>query len=134
MNYKYTIKKNTNIRPISENQDVDVLFKIPKETFDKFDNYKSNGQSVLLQEIKNILKKTFPTTEKISAWGKVILVKTKNGTRNIELLPAYEMENSKFKIPNSENGGSWEIFDPRVDMEKINKSNNKTNGLTKKVV
>jgi hypothetical protein len=127
-------KKNTNIRPLVENQDVDVLFKIPKETFDKFNTYDTNGQSALLQEIRNILKDTYTTTEKISGWGKVVLIKTANGTHNIELLPAYELENGTFKIPNSENGGSWEIFNPKKDIDQINKSNNKTNGLTKKII
>jgi hypothetical protein len=58
-------KKNTNIRPLVKNQDVDVLFKIPKETFDKFNNYDSNGQSALLQEIRSILKDTYTTTKKL---------------------------------------------------------------------
>lgn len=127
-------RKNTSIRPLTEDQDVDVLFKIPKETFEKFDSYKSNGQSALLQEIRNILRDTFTTTEKISGWGKVVLVKTNDGTHNIELLPAYELENGKFKIPNSENNGYWEEFDPREDIDNINRSNKKTGGLTKKVI
>jgi len=127
-------KKNTNIRPITKMQDVDVLFKIPKETFEKFDNYENNGQSALLQEIRNILKETFTTTEEIKGWGKIVLVKTTDGTHNIELLPAYELSNGKFKIPNSENSGNWEVFDPRRDIEEINQSNNKTNGLTKTVI
>lgn len=124
-------KKKTNIRPMDKMQDVDVLFKIPKETFEKFDNYESNGQSALLQEIRNTLNKTFTTTSKISGWGKVVLVNTVDGTHNIEVLPAYELTDKTFKIPNSENGGSWEIFDPREDINNFQDSNQQVNGLVK---
>ena len=124
-------KKKTNIRPMDKMQDVDVLFKIPKETFEKFDNYESNGQSALLQEIRNTLNNTFTTTSKISGWGKVVLVNTVDGTHNIEVLPAYELTDKTFKIPNSENGGSWEIFDPREDINNFQDSNQQVNGLVK---
>lgn len=62
-------KTKTNVRPLSEDQDVDVLFKIPEETFKKFYQYQSNGQSALLQEIRNFLNEKFSTTEEIRAWG-----------------------------------------------------------------
>jgi len=126
-------KKKTNIRPMNNMQDVDVLFKIPKEIFEKFDNYKSNGQSALLQEIRSILSKTFTTTDKISGWGKVVLVKTIDRTHNIEVLPAIELENKTFKIPNSENDGKWEIFDPREDINNFQDSDKRVDGLVKVV-
>ena len=123
-------KTKTNVRPLSAMQDVDVLFKIPKETFDKFDSYESNGQSALLDEIKNILKEKYSTIDKISAWGKVVLVKFSENHHNIEVLPAFELDNGKFKIPNTEDGGYWEIFDPRKQVSEFQVSNDKTNGLT----
>ena len=123
-------KTKTNIRPLTDMQDVDVLFKIPQETFDKFNDYKGNGQSALLQEIKDILKKTYSTTEKVSGWGKVVLVKMSEGKHNVEVLPALENEDSTFTIPNSADGGSWENFDPRKQIEEFRTSNNNTNGLT----
>ena len=123
-------KTKTNIRPISEMQDVDVLFKITQETFDKFNNYDSNGQSALLQEIKDVLKNTYSTTDKISGWGKVVLVKMADGSHNIEVLPALENEDGTFTIPETANGGSWENFDPRKQVDEFTTSNSDTNGLT----
>jgi hypothetical protein len=120
----------TNVRPLTPNHDVDVLFKIPKETYERFKNYQSNGPSSLLQEIKDHLKEKYTTTDKIKAWGKVVLVQFTNNTHNVELLPAYEEEDGTFTIPNSENGGSWEKFDPRKQVNLFQKSNNTTNGLT----
>lgn len=123
-------KTKTNVRPLTEEQDVDVLFKIPQETFDKFDNYENNGQSALLQEVKDYLKEKYTTTDKISGWSKVVLVKFSEGYHNVEVLPALEKEDGTFLIPNSENGGSWEDFDPHKQVEEFQTSNGSTNGLT----
>lgn len=127
----YSKKKNTAIRPISEDQDVDVLFKIPEEIFKKYVEYQSGGQSALLQKIREILLESkYSLSEKPKAWGKVILIKTADGAHNVELLPAYEKEDGTFIIPNSEDGGSWEIFDPRAELLKFQISNQNTSGLT----
>lgn len=123
-------KTKTNVRPLTEDQDVDVLFKISQETFDKFDEYESNGQSALLQEVRNILKEKYTTTDKINGWGKVVLVQFTEGCHNIEVLPALEQENGTFLIPNSENDGSWDTFDPRKQYEEFKTSNGTTKKLT----
>lgn len=123
-------KTKTNVRPLTADQDVDVLFKIPKETYDRYKAYESNGPAALLQEIRNILKEKYSTTETIKAWGKIVLVQFADGCHNVELLPAYEQENKTFIIPNSENGGSWENFDPRGQIDKFCNSNGITDGLT----
>lgn len=127
----YAKSKNTAIRPMSPNQDVDVLFKIPEEVFNQYSAYKIGGQSALLQKIREILLESrYALGEEPRAWGKVILVKTADGTHNIELLPAYEQEDGTFIIPNSEDSGSWDRFDPRAEIERFRKSNEQTNGLT----
>ena len=102
-----------------------------KITFKKYDGYKSNGQCALLQEIKDVLKEKYTTTDKIKAWGKVVLVQFAENHHNVELLPALEKEDGTFLIPNSENGGSWDYFDPRMEIDKFNESNKATSGLTR---
>ncbi len=123
-------KTKTNTRPLSEEQDIDVIFKIPEETYEKFKNYEGNGPSALLQEVKEILKKTYTTTDEIKGWGKVVLVKFADNTHNVEVLPAFELEDKTFIIPNSENGGSWDSFNPREQVDTFQLSNGKTNSLT----
>ena len=39
--------------------DIDMLVQLPAETYQKFNAYSSNGQSALLQEVKNVLAKTY---------------------------------------------------------------------------
>lgn len=126
-------KTKTNVRPLTEDQDVDVLFKIPQSTYDKFDKYESNGQAALLQEVRNILKEKYTTTDTIKAWGKVVFVQFQENHHNVELLPALEQDDGAFLIPNSENGGSWETFDPRAEVERFQTSNESTNGLTREL-
>mgnify|MGYP001580339203 CR=1 FL=1 len=122
--------KKTNIRPP---RDVDALFIMPPEKFDQYDDNQSNGQSQLLQDVKGVLSEKFTTTEKIKAWGKVVLVKFSDGTHDVELLPAWELEDGTFTIPSSENGGSWENWNPRAGIKRIKDSDAKT-GKTKKLI
>lgn len=122
--------KRTHIRPPG---DVDLLFKIPLETFSQYDSHPWNGQAALLQRVRSILSKEYKTTEKITAWGKVVLVQFADGTHNVEVLPAYEID-GVFKIPNSEDGGSWEDFDARYELNLIADSHAKTGGKTRKLI
>lgn len=123
-------KTKTNTRPLSEDQDVDVLFKIPEETYNRFKEHKTNGPSALLQEIKEKLKETYTTTDKIKAWGKIVLVAFSENKHNVEVLPAFENKDGSFIIPNSENDGSWDKFNPRKQVDSFQSSNSTTNGLT----
>jgi len=121
--------KHTHIRPA---RDVDVIFYMPDDKFNQYDDNQSNGQSQLLQDIKKILKEKYPDTP-IKAFGKVVVLEFADTKHNIELLPAWENSDKTFTIPNSENGGSWERFDPRNEIEKIKKSDEKT-GQTKMLI
>ena len=117
--------KRTNIRPP---RDVDVLFIIPGDKFEQYDDNATNGQSQLLQDVKNILAEKYTTTEEIKAWGKVVLIKFADGTHNVELLPAWENEavEGTFLVPNSADGGAWDEWDPRAEIKKIKDSDAQT--------
>ena len=112
--------KKTNVRPP---RDVDVIFMMPPDLYGKYHDNTSNAQSKLLQDVRKILGEKYTTTEKISGWGKVLLIEFSDGTHDVELLPAWEKENSTFIIPNSEDGGHWEVWDPRSEIKKIDDSN-----------
>lgn len=122
-------RTKTNVRPIDYKQDVDVLFKIPLYAYNKY----KNNPAGLLQEIRNVLKDKYSTTDRISAWGKVVLVKFSENHHNIELLPALEKEDGTFEIPNTSSDGSWENFNPREQMEAFCESNTQTSNLTREL-
>jgi len=118
--------KRTNIRPPD---DVDLLFKIPAEVYSQYED----SPGALLQRIRKAIGKHYTTTEKISAWGKVVLVKFSDGKHNIELLPGLG-EGGVFLIPNTEDGGGWESFDVGSDMAIVNDSDVRTSGKTRKLI
>ena len=126
-------KTRTNIRPLASNQDVDVIFKIPDDTYERFKTYDGNGPSALLQEIREYLKEKYTTTE-IKAWVNVVLVQFADNTHNVEVLPAHEESSGFFTIPNSSDGGHWDKFNPRDEIDSFLTSNVKTNGLTSDIV
>jgi len=118
--------KDTMIRPA---RDVDVIFKMPFEKYKEYDDNKTNSQSQLLQDIKKILEEKYPDTP-IKANEKIVAVQFADGTHDVEVVPAWELKNGSFRIPNSANGGSWEDYDYRKDIQKIKDSESKT-GQTK---
>ena len=122
--------KRTQIRPVS---DIDLLFKIPKEVLDQYQDHQTNGPAALLQRVRAILRAKYVTTDKVASWGKVVLVEFPEGKHNIELLPAFELGDGKFLIPNSEGGGSWDTFDPRYEMKLVSESNQRT-GITRTLI
>lgn len=127
----WSYRKDTNIRPITESHDVDVLIRLPIEVYEQYNSHQSNWQSNLIQKIKEILKDSYTTTDRIKWWWKVILVAFKDGTHNVELLPAFEQGDWSFIIPNSEAWWSWEIFNPKAELGKFFESNKETSGLTR---
>jgi hypothetical protein len=118
--------KGTNIRPPG---DIDLLFKIPLETYIQYEH----APGALLQRVRKIIGDHYTTTEKISAWGKVVLVKFTDRAHDVELLPAFEIDGI-FMIPNTENGGSWESFDVRADLAVVKDSSLATGGKTRQLV
>lgn len=121
--------KHTHIRPA---RDIDVIFIMPPEKFNQYDDNQSNCQSQLLQDIKKILEEKYLNTP-IRAYEKVVVLEFADTKHDVELLPAWENDDGTFKIPNSANGGSWENWDPRMEIKNVSDSDAKT-GKTRAVV
>lgn len=115
--------KATHIRPP---RDIDVLFKMLASEFERFDTLAGNKQSQLLQEIRSILKDKYTTTEVIKAFRKVVVIEFADDTHDVELLPAWQLTDGTFRIPDTENGGSWQVYDPATEIRYIRESSKKT--------
>lgn len=105
--------------------DFDILFQLPYETYVKFNSYSSNGQSALLQEVKLKIEKTYPRT-RLKADGQIITISFEDGLE-FELLPAFINKDGSYTYPNSNNGGSWKITDPKSEQNAISEMNAKCN-------
>lgn len=111
---------------VNGNSDLDILFDLPSEIYTKYNNYEINGQSALLQDVKSVLKEKYPNTD-IRGDGQVVVIDFNKYT--IELVPAFKQSDSRFKYPDTHDGGSWKITDPLSEQAECldceNKSNNK---------
>ena len=116
--------KNTAIAPPS---DIDVIFKIPGAKFEKYDTMPGNGQSKLLQDVRYILLERYPTTI-IKSDRNVVFVNFNSYA--VEVVPAFELTNGNFYMPDSYGNGSWKTSSPKSEKDVIVLSNKKTNGNT----
>lgn len=113
---RYTAIKNIS--------DLDMIYMLPASQWDRF---KDGRQSVLLQEIKNVLKDVgnFSRTE-IWGDGQVVVISFSN--HDIEVLPAFEQDDGSFKYPDSNSGGSWPITKPRLEIAAVSDIDKAKNG------
>ena len=112
--------------------DIDIIVQLPYSTYKKFNNYKVNGQSALLQEVKCILQKTY-STSRVRADGQVIDIDFNDGI-SFEIVPAFiNKDELSFTYPDTNNGGSWKITNPRSEIVAINKLNADTNKNLKRL-
>lgn len=114
---------------IGSTSDVDMIFWLPVAYYNTYSAYIGNGQSSLLQLFRNALQKTYNTTQ-IGADGQVVVVSFTDGV-TFEILPAFENTNDSFTYPDSNNGGSWKVTNPRPEIAEINRVDKEYNGNLK---
>ena len=115
--------RNTAIQGIS---DLDMIFQLPFNLYQKYNGYSGNGQSALLQEVKRSIEKTYSTTS-IRADGQVILVPLTDGI-TFEVMPAFINNDDRYTYPDANNGGRWRTTNPKPEIEAIRNRNNTCNG------
>lgn len=111
--------------------DIDIIVQLPYSTYEKFNAYKSNGQSALLQEVKGVLQKTYSTSY-VKGDGQVIGINFSDGI-NFEIVPAFINTDGSYTYPDSNNGGSWRITDPKKEIDAMNSRNKDTNKNLKRL-
>lgn len=112
--------------------DLDVLFELPESEYDHFSNIYGNGQSRLLQAVKNAVLTTYPNTN-IKGDGQVVVVKFSDGMR-FEILPAFRNNSiwgwdGTYKYPDTHMGGNWMTTNPKAEQEAMKEKNSSSNGL-----
>jgi hypothetical protein len=97
--------------------DLDIIFVLPKAIYIRHANYRYNGQSALLQSVKNSIRKTYPKTT-ISGDGQVVVVSFLDGMK-FEVVPVFEKKDGSFIYPDSNDGGRWKITNPKPEINAI---------------
>jgi hypothetical protein len=111
--------KGTACRPPT---DVDILFIMPSNLFEKYNRPYTNNQSQLLQDVKDVLKVTYPSTT-MRADGQVVVVSF-SGSFTVEVIPVFRSNNpDTYYTPDTHNGGSWKTTNPAAEKNNITTCN-----------
>ena len=90
--------------------DLDVLFELPQNEYNRYDLVKGNGQSRLLQAVRNAILTSYPRSE-VRADGQVVKVLFSDGMK-FEILPAFKnidwwgQWNGTYIYPDTNMGGN----------------------------
>lgn len=110
---------------IDGTSDVDMIFELPDSIYQQYNDHSGNGQSALLQAVRTSVKQTYPDT-KIGADGQIIEIPFSDGI-TFELVPGFLNSNASYIYPDSNDGGSWKITNPRPEINAIRERNNVCN-------
>jgi hypothetical protein len=105
--------KQTQVRPP---YDLDVLFVLPFEVYQRFEQNSGNKQSALLQEVKQVLQTTYSQTT-MRGDGQVVVVAF--NTVTIEVAPVILLQNGQYWICDTNDGGRYRIVDPVAELKNI---------------
>lgn len=105
--------------------DLDVAYVLPPALYAQYNAYSSNGQSALLQAVKNSIKKTYATSETFGD-GQVVVVNFSDGI-TFEVLPVFSNQGGTWTYPNANSGGSWQTCDPRSEIAAMHTRNLEAN-------
>jgi hypothetical protein len=113
--------------------DADILVVLPQSEYERYDAIKGNGQSRLLQALKNALLTPYPRSN-IRADGQVVKIDFSDGMK-FEILPAFHstdwLDNwdGTYKYPDANMGGNWLSTNPIAEQTAMREKNGSSNGL-----
>ncbi len=113
--------------------DLDILVLLPESEYNRFDSLKGNGQSRLLQAVKNAIMNSYSRSD-VRADGQVVKISFSDGMK-FEVLPAFKNKDwlgnwdGTYKYPDSNMGGNWCSTNPKAEQEAMKIKNNSSNGL-----
>lgn len=116
-----------------DTSDVDMLVEIPQAEYQRYDYLNGNGQSRLLQAVRNAILEVYPRTD-IRADGQVVKVQFTDGMK-IEVLPAFPNQSpwgytvEGYTYPDTNQGGHWLSTNPKAEQDAMREKNRSSNGL-----
>lgn len=98
--------------------DIDMVMELPYSIYSQYDKHSGNGQSALLQAVRDSVKKTYSTTH-ISGDGQVVKLNFDDGIC-YEIVPVFiNKDGESFTYPDTNNGGSWKTTKPRPEIAAV---------------
>ena len=112
--------------------DIDMIIELPYLIYQQYNSQQGNGQSALIQAVKNSIQKTYSKSY-VRGDGQVIKVNFTDGIC-FEILPGFINKDSvSYTYPDTHNGGSWKVTKPRDEINAINNANKKWNKNLKRL-
>lgn len=116
-----------------DTSDIDILVELPREEYERYDAYRSNGQSRLLQAVKEAVLSTYPNSY-VKPDGQVVKVNFSDGIK-FEILPAFRHYDlwgnwaKTYDYPDSNMGGRWLSTNPKAEQEAMKQRDKESSGL-----
>jgi hypothetical protein len=116
-----------------DSSDLDILMILPEREYLRHDSLKENGQSRLLQSVRQAIMNTYPRSD-IRADGQVVKIAFSDGMK-FEILPAFKNADwygnwdGTYKYPDSNMGGNWRSTNPKTEQDAMKSKNASSNGL-----
>jgi hypothetical protein len=112
--------------------DIDMIIELPYSVYEKYDKYSTNGQSALLQAVRDSIKNTYSTTH-IRSDGQVVQLNFDDGIC-YEIVPGFlNKDGESFTYPDANNGGSWKVTRPRAEINGIRNGDSQSNNNLKRL-
>lgn len=102
--------------------DLDMIFELPSELYYQYNAYTGNGQSALLQAVRLSVENIY----RAKADGQVVIIEFDDGI-TFELNPVFPDRIDSYIFPDSNNGGSWRITNPKPEIQAIRERNTSCN-------
>ena len=103
-----------------------MIFRLPYAVYQQYNNYSGNGQSALLQAVRQSLRKRYPNSD-VGADGQIVEIAFTDGI-TFEVVPAFENTDGSFTFPDANGGGRWPTTNPKPEIEAIRSRNKDCNG------
>lgn len=110
-----------------DTSDIDILVSLPEARYNQYSYAKGNGQSRLLQAVRQAILSTYPTSD-VRADGQVVKIAFSDGMQ-FEILPAFKNWDGTYRYPDSNMGGNWRSTNPKAEQEAMQQKNRSSNGL-----
>jgi hypothetical protein len=117
--------KGTQVRP---SRDIDILFLLPANVWQRYEQRHGNKQSQLLQEVKDVLAATYPQTT-MRADGQVISIPF--NTMPIEISPGFRWHDGRIMICDTNDGGRYKASTTAAEELQLGDSDRRWNGNTR---
>ena len=100
---------------------MDMIFQLPYELYIRYSNHEGNGQSALLQAIRQSIQKTYSSTS-VGADGQVVEIPFTDEL-TFQVVPVFENTDGSYTYPDANDEGKWRTTNPRPEIAAIREKN-----------